>query len=146
MLSETSPPSLKSSTPESLINQVIHLNDLQVTILRPRLLNGYPLYGAVLVCPVCCQLWCRLALSTSLAFHEARTAPCIDHDAACHPDLRPVAGSILDNQTCNTWDYDLLERLPEDLLRREFVLHMHTDWEHYETGIEELLRGTGSII
>lgn len=154
MLSEISPPSSKCSTPESLApitSQHIHVQETcqspfqQWTIQRPRLLNGYHLVSAVLVCPVCTRIWCRLACDNNLAFHEARTSPCSECCSAGHPDLRPVAGSILDNQNCNTWDYDLLDRLPEDLLRREFALHMRTDWERYEREIEELLRGTGSI-
>lgn len=88
--------------------------------------EGYPIYSGVMFCPVCCQIWAKLTMETGefSLFHEARTIPCSKHPQACHEDLRPVAGSLLDNPTANGYDIPLLEALPPDLLEREFRLTM----------------------
>lgn len=90
---------------------------------REDYVRGCPVYSAILVCPICFDVWARLDMDGQ-PFHEARSAPCHVHPEACHPDLRPVAGSLLDNCTCNGYDYELLAALPEPLLRREFSLTM----------------------
>ena len=93
---------------------------------RDDYLNGYPVYSGLMVCPVCKKIWAELSLETGeyKLFHEARSIPCEKHPEACHPDLRPVAGSLLDNPTANGYDTGLLEALPEPLLEREFRLTM----------------------
>lgn len=90
--------------------------------------GGYPVYSGLLICPICLKTWARLTLD-GIDFHEARTAPCQAHSAACHPDLRPVAGSLLDNPTINGYDSVMLDVLPEQLLRREFDLHLKAKWD-----------------
>jgi hypothetical protein len=93
---------------------------------REEFINGYPVYSGLMVCPICRKIWATLSLETGeyKLFHEARTIPCEKHPEACHPDLRPVAGSLLDNFTANGYDGPLLDELPEPLVRREFELHM----------------------
>src|ERR1700678_662890 len=88
--------------------------------------NGYPIFNGVMYCPVCCKIWAWLAYleGGDLSLSEPRMIPCDQHPEACHPDLRPVAGSLIDNPTANGYDVPLLEALPESLLRREFELHM----------------------
>lgn len=90
--------------------------------------QGYPIYSGVMVCPFCVSIWARLTIQGE-AFHEARSIPCRRHPEACHPDLRPVAGSLLDNPTANGIDEPLLDSLPPDLLRREFDLHLKASWD-----------------
>lgn len=97
-------------------------------VQREALSNGYPVYSGLMVCPICCRLWAKLIMEDQ-AFFEARSIPCEQHASACHPDLRPVAGSLLDNPTANGYDEPLLQALPEDLLRREFDLHLKANWD-----------------
>ena len=85
--------------------------------------DGYPVFPGVMFCPICCSIWARLYYQGE-NLYEPRMIPCEAHAAACHPDLRPVAGSLIDNPTINGYDKPLLEALPEVLLRREFELHM----------------------
>jgi hypothetical protein len=85
--------------------------------------QGYPVYSGLMVCPECCQIWAKLTIEGE-PFYEARSIPCVNHPTHSHPDLRPVPGSLLDNPTCNGIDESLLAALPEDLLRREFDLHL----------------------
>lgn len=96
---------------------------------REEFSGGYPVYSGLMVCPVCALIWAKLTMVETLGFYEARSIPCADHPQACHPDLRPVAGSLLDNPTCNGYDSPLLEAMPEYLLRREFDLHLKAQWD-----------------
>jgi len=88
-------------------------------------LNGYPYYSGAMICPVCLDIWATLAVEGQ-GFFELRCIPCEHHSDACHLDLRPVAGSLLDNPNCNGWDTELLELLPEALVKREFSLHLNS--------------------
>ncbi len=83
--------------------------------------SGYPLFSAALVCPLCLKLWARLEVEGEDE-HEVRGIPCATHDTACHPDLRPVAGSLLDFPHGNVYDGELLDRMPPELIEREFRL------------------------
>src|SRR6266850_1649803 len=76
--------------------------------------NGYPVYSGLFVCPICCRIWAKLSIESGeyKLFHEARTIPCEKHPEGCHPDLRPFAGSLLDNPSINGWDTELLRALP----------------------------------
>lgn len=105
----------------------VFLPDLSESWLvkREDFVGGYPVYSGLLVCPLCKEIWCRLSME-GCEFHEARNAPCAQHPDACHPDLRPVAGSLLDNLTINGYDTALLQALPEALLRREFDLTLRS--------------------
>jgi hypothetical protein len=106
----------------------IFLNDqLQCQVEREDHFNGYPVYNGCLFCPECTKIWARLIWNEAPPFGylvEPRSIPCEAHPTACHPDLRPVAGSLLDNPTINGYDVPLLNALPEFLILREFLLHM----------------------
>jgi hypothetical protein len=94
--------------------------------------QGYPVQSGLFICPECCHLWAKLTLAKETNFYEARSIPCHRHPSYSHPDLRPVPGSILDNPSCNGIDLPLLMSMPEDLLRREFDLHLKA-YQHWST-------------
>lgn len=94
-----------------------------VEVHRESFERGYPVYSGVLVCPRCATIWAKLTVPDR-PFYEARTVPCEQHPEGCHEDLRPVAGSLLDNSTVNGYDRGLLEALPPALVEREFYLHL----------------------
>lgn len=75
----------------------------------------------LLVCPQCFETW------GMVKYLEDRQAwPVSQYCAACgvKDDWHPVPGSILLEEAYGTIDTALLAALPEELIRREFDLHM----------------------
>lgn len=75
--------------------------------------------SACLVCPRCTMVWAHLDLGGELWPQGVFCASCGGFDR-----LSPVAGSIIQQVSYLAFDEPLLEALPEDLLRREFDLHL----------------------
>lgn len=97
--------------------------------------NGYPVYSGVFVCPICLTPWAALEWlgpdfqiirASSREVRGLLCSSCFQEHGTrfLHPDISPVAGSILHNPTLNNWDQALLNELPEVLVRREFELTM----------------------
>lgn len=106
-----------------MVRCVIIHRSYECVVERPAFLRGCPVYSGAFICPVCLEIWAKILVEGQSSF-ECRGVPCENHPQACHPILRPVAGSILDNPTCNGWDTDLLEALPPEVLRHELSLHI----------------------
>lgn len=100
---------------------------------RGNLTSGYPVYSRVFYCPACRQLWGEL-LNSPMDPAFAVTVSCyrcnwtekgrgVYADNCGDLGRGMVPGSILDyNTTIDGIDWDLLDSLPEELLRREFHL------------------------
>lgn len=86
--------------------------------------DGYPVYSRCFVCPFCVRVWANISKGDSLAaatqdWHRPEGVPC----ELCESVEHHIAGSILEYSiTFNGLDLDLLDALPEPLLRREFEL------------------------
>ena len=73
--------------------------------------------STLLLCPWCGNVWARLtALDTT--FWSQRFIPCHNHQAAAFAYGCDVGGSLLE------LDPELINHLPEQLLKREFYLHL----------------------
>jgi len=84
--------------------------------------EGYPVYSRALFCPICRRVWGEIIEDTKI---EPVCVPQMVGCTLCNwtDPQHPVAGSILDyNITASGVDLDLLDVLPEPLLRREFLL------------------------
>lgn len=84
----------------------------EARIERPAISQGYPVYSVALVCPRCLKVWARIESSDFAdVTYEIHGSLCPEHDG----------GSLLANPTFSDFtDWDLLDLLPEPLLRREF--------------------------
>lgn len=88
---------------------------------RPEYYHGWPVYSQAFVCPQCTWCWATVGMPP----FQIIGVPCVWHPEACHPILRPVAGSLLDNSTFTVGpDLDLLDAMPLELKQREFDLHV----------------------
>lgn len=89
------------------------------------------------VCPVCLKVWAMLSFpEVEPRFQASR---CAQHREKAPADSPRVDGSIIEDIGYAGWgliDYGLLYALPEDLLRREFDLHLQhaTKGESLDTG------------
>jgi hypothetical protein len=88
---------------------------------RQKFYSGWPVYSQAFICPVCLELWAIVGDKP----YQLAAIPCENHPLASHPILSPVPGSILDNSTfAGDFDQDLARALPNQLLEREFNLHV----------------------
>ena len=79
--------------------------------------------NTLLVCPACQRSWASLAYTDRRAWLYPYPAFC--RDCPFEDWRKGVPGSVLLNYGLgHTLDTELLERLPEPLLRREFDLHL----------------------
>jgi hypothetical protein len=69
------------------------------------------------ICPWCGDVWAKVSTSDTSWFRH-HYAPCINHPKANFAYDCQVAGSLLEV------DPNLIHELPEDYIRREFVLHL----------------------
>lgn len=102
---------------DSLTGAVYHLE-------REESCLGYPVYSGLLVCPICRQIWAELYIKDSEIF-QPRMVSCTQCNWKGRPGsewLNPVPGSLIDNPTVGGIDWPMLDALPPDLLKREFLL------------------------
>jgi hypothetical protein len=71
----------------------------------------------LLLCPWCGNCWCRIS-GHDPTFWQQRFIPCHNHAAAAFAYGRDFGGSLLE------LGEDLLDKLPSELLKREFYLHL----------------------
>lgn len=79
--------------------------------------------NSLLVCPACQRAWASLSYLDRRQWHYPIPAFCVD---CPFEDWRGnIPGSLLLNYGYgHTYDTELLERMPEPLLRREFNIHL----------------------
>lgn len=98
---------------------------------RPEFYGGYSVRSRALVCPMCLETWATMrVLEGPHHIYDVCTTPCETCIRAAHHILHPVPGSLIDDwRGLGTWDDDLLDALPAELVKREFELTMKA-WEH----------------
>lgn len=91
---------------------------------RPSHSNGYPVRPTIMVCPMCTDKWAKFELSSEAGPYDILPVSC--EICAYQSIMSPIPGSLITNwslgQGENGVDWELLEVLPEQLLRREFDL------------------------
>jgi len=77
--------------------------------------------STILVCPACTRTWAMLLLEgDTFAWPRSAFCGCISYADEWHP----VPGSILIEEGWGVIDDSLLAALPDELVKREFQLHM----------------------
>ena len=87
---------------------------------REPLSLGYPIHSSALFCPICRQAWAETHAEPD-EVHVPQMVSC----EVCEwsDELHPVPGSLLVNDIFSDGvDWELLELLPPELLKREFNL------------------------
>jgi hypothetical protein len=105
-------------------------HDRDYRVERPGFWKGYSVVPRALTCPQCLDVWCTIIPedNESPSCHDVVPATCV-HCTAASRWMYPVPGSIINDWTgLGGWDDDLLEALPEDLVKREFELTLKA-WE-----------------
>lgn len=84
---------------------------------------GYPIHSSIFVCPVCTTIWASSGFEGD-DIYVPQMVSCEDCTWKGLPGQIP--GTILHNDCISqsATDVDLIHALPEDLLRREFHLHI----------------------
>lgn len=82
--------------------------------------GGWPLYNTVVICPVCLRHWLRFQLEDH---PRAWTCWCWSCQS-CTAERTEFPGTLLEIPGTGAFDEVLLEALPEQLLRREFEIHL----------------------
>ena len=99
----------------------ILLRGVPYSVDRTPFSRGYPIHSGVMVCPICLQTWAALQMEGQAVFQPRAVscaAPCLYWS-----EFSAVPGSLIEAPTF--WDgvdWELLDLLPEELLRREFNL------------------------
>lgn len=119
MKSEDSP-----TDSDSFIQLTIWLGGTAVLIRRRRTdSSGRHLYGKLLVCPRCCRLWAKMLIQNE-GYAHAITILCQDCEHFESYLDSEVPGSLLEQGQHMHLDWDILDYLPSELLKREFDLHI----------------------
>lgn len=84
---------------------------------------GYPIHASLFVCPICKHIWGSSGFEGD-NISVPQMVACEDCEWKGHPGQIP--GTILYNANISQGgtDLDLIDVLPEELLRREFTLHL----------------------
>jgi len=99
----------------------ILLRGVPYSVDRPPFSRGYPIHSGVMVCPICLSMWAYLPMEGQLIY-QPRAVSCAS-PCMYWSEFSPVPGSLLEAPTF--WDgvdWELLDLLPPELLRREFNL------------------------
>lgn len=88
-------------------------------------IGGWPVYSSVLVCPTCLVTWASLKVDNREDIFQVEGTSCEACNRTNHY-LR-IPGSLLYNSTCNGTDWGLIDAMPSDLVRREFLLHLRAN-------------------
>lgn len=83
--------------------------------------GGHCAQSHMLVCPCCCKIWGWFKVhDDELLYPRAQSCE------ACNveDDWMPVPGSILVEEGWGVIDEELLKALPDELVKREFRLHL----------------------
>src|SRR5450631_1284407 len=73
--------------------------------------------SAHIICPWCGRVWAAV-LAADLSFFQHRYIPCTEHPEAAQAYGCNIGGSLLELD-----EFDLLDSLPPELLKREFDLY-----------------------
>jgi hypothetical protein len=99
--------------------------------------RGYPLYSVSLFCPICCKVWGGINVEGDKVLFP-HTVSCVECNWA--DGLCPVPGSVLVNNIFSSGiDWELLDLLPDWLVKREFELTLDSQ-EAYLCQVRQLQR------
>lgn len=84
--------------------------------------QGHVAYSRLLVCPKCHEVWAKLLILEE-PYAYAVGASC--ERCGVSDKMHPVPGSILTEEGFGVIDDSLLDKLPPELVAREFRLHMN---------------------
>ena len=91
--------------------------------------RGFPVSSSIAVCPLCFSVWARLSWEPQYEPVFEAHVPQMVSCAECkwRDDYHPVHGSLLHNDIFeDAVDWELLELLPPELVRREFQLTLES--------------------
>lgn len=84
--------------------------------------RGFHISSIAKVCPKCLRMWAILDIGGTYSIQGQFCQRC----SFTYDLYGAVPGSLLDDYSSQTVDWDLIRYLPEELLKREFDLHVRT--------------------